>query len=225
MPPGPPQLPERARLAVRLDQPTITPLRWPAEPAPHRARAEAGLGELLVVAPDTAGLLSRLAGLLAVHRLDVVTATVTTEGANAVNVFRVAPRFGRTVELDVLRADFAALLAGRFPLDARLAAVERSYPAPADAAARVLWFDGQATEATIVEVRTADSVGLLHRLTGALERCRLDVRSARISTLGGSVVDAFSVRTGAGALVTEQSLRCDVEQALLAAVAGEGRVR
>lgn len=225
VPPGPPQLPEQARLAVRLDQPTITPLRWPAEPATHRARAEAGLGELLVVAPDTAGLLSRLAGLLAVHRLDVVTATVTTEGANAVNVFRVAPRFGRTVELDVLRADFAALLAGRFPLDARLAAVERSYPAPADAAARVLWFDGQATEATIVEVRTADSVGLLHRLTGALERCRLDVRSARISTLGGSVVDAFSVRTGAGALVTEQSLRCDVEQALLAAVAGEGRVR
>ncbi|MGI8529957.1 MAG: [protein-PII] uridylyltransferase [Geodermatophilaceae bacterium] len=224
-PPTPSTLPEEVRLAVRLDRPTLTPLRWPGGPARRwdpagESGGSTGSGELLVVAPDEPGLLSRLAGLLAVHGLEVVTATVTTESAHAINVFRVAARFGRVADLDVLRADFAALLAGRFPLDARLAAVERSYPVPTDAAARVLWFDGQATDATIVEVRTANSVGLLHHLTRALERCRLDVRSARISTLGGSVVDAFSVRTDKGDLVVEQRLRCHVEQALLAAARG-----
>ena len=221
--PVPAVLPEQARLAVRLDRPTITPLRWPDRPTPSDDKAAAGsesVGELLVVAPDTAGLLSRLAGLLAVHGLDVVTATVTTEGTHAVNVFRVAARFGRVADLDVLRADFTALLAGRFSLAARLGAAERAYPVPADTAARVVWFDGQASDATIVEVRTADSIGLLYRLTGALERCQLDVRSARISTLGGSVVDAFAVRAADGGLVGDPELRRTVEQALLAAVEG-----
>ncbi|MEJ7705107.1 MAG: [protein-PII] uridylyltransferase [Geodermatophilaceae bacterium] len=225
----PPALPEEARLAGRLDRPTITALSWPGEPLRRRdpagKAATAGvdvtdLGELLVVAPDTPGLLSRVAGLLAVHGLDVVTATVTTEGGNAVNVFRVASRFGRMADLDVLRADFSALLTGTFPLSARLAAAERAHPAAADEQARVLWFDGQASGSTLVEVRTADSVGLLHRLTGALEHCDLDVRSARISTLGGSVVDAFTVRTAAGGDVCDPGQRRTVEQALLAVVEG-----
>ncbi|MBA3252293.1 MAG: [protein-PII] uridylyltransferase [Geodermatophilaceae bacterium] len=215
---GPPELPEEARLAARLDHPTITPLRWPGTGAERFDPADEGAGELVVVAPDTPGLLSRLAGLFAVHGLEIVTATVTTQGSKAVNVFRVAARFGRVTDLQVLRADFAALLAGRFPLAARLAAAERAYP-PATGAddALVLWFDGAASAATVVEVRAADSICLLHRLTAALERCRLDVRSARISTLGGSVVDAFSVTTSAGALVTDPALRTAVEQALLAA--------
>lgn len=218
-----PQLPEQARLAARLDRPTITPLRWPGRPTPGADHVSEGVGELLVVAPDASGLLSRLAGLLAVHGLDVVTATVTTEGTHAVNVFRVAARFGRVADLDVLRADFLALLAGRFALTSRLAAAERAYPVPADTGSRVVWFDGHATDATVVEVRTADSIGLLHRLTGALERCQLDVRSARISTLGGSVVDAFAVRSPGGGLVGDPELRRTVEQALLAAVKGEVR--
>ncbi|MDQ3464415.1 MAG: [protein-PII] uridylyltransferase [Actinomycetota bacterium] len=240
-PPAAPVLPEQARLAVRLDRPTITALSWPVEPGrcwdPARARltgaapasvapasaasdsaASDSAGELLVVAPDTPGLLSRVAGLLAVHSLDVVTATVTTERAHAVNIFRVTARFGRMPDLDVVRADFSALVEGRFPLSARLAAAERAYPRVANTDARVLWFDAQANDATVVEVRSADSVGLLHRLTATLERCHLDVRSARISTLGGSVVDAFSVRTDTGGLLDDPELRRTVEQALLIAV-------
>ena len=222
------ELPEAARLALRLDRPTITALRWTGKPAGRsgtggrdagdRDSGERGAGELVVVAPDTPGLLSGLAGLLAVHGLEVVTATVSTRGAEAVDVFRVAARFGRLADLDVLRADFEAMLAGRFPLAARLAAAERDRPAVAGDA-RVLWFDGAAVDATVVEVRAADSVGLLHRLTAALEACRLDVRSARISTLGGSVVDAFAVTTADGSLVTDPTQRLEVEAALLAATA------
>jgi [protein-PII] uridylyltransferase len=62
----------------------------------------------------------------------------------------------------------------------------------------VLWFDDEATDAIIVEIRASDSFGLLHRLTGALEASNLDIRSAQISTLGRSAVDAFYVTSGDG---------------------------
>ncbi len=62
----------------------------------------------------------------------------------------------------------------------------------------MLWFDDAATDATVVELRTDDAIGLLHRVTGVLERCDLDVRSARLSSVGGAVVDAFYVTTADG---------------------------
>ncbi len=72
----------------------------------------------------------------------------------------------------------------------------------------------------MLELRAADAVGLLHRVTAALERCGLDVRSARVSTLGGAVVDAFYVVGPDGAPVTSITLRNRVERDVLAAVGG-----
>ena len=45
----------------------------------------------------------------------------------------------------------------------------------------------------MLELRTDDAIGLLYRVTAVLERCGVDIRSARVSSLGGSVVDAFYV--------------------------------
>jgi [protein-PII] uridylyltransferase len=59
-------------------------------------------------------------------------------------------------------------------------------------------------------LRAADSPALLYRVATALDEAGAAVRAARISTLGGDVVDAFYlVGTGAG----EQA----VEAAVLAA--------
>ena len=93
---------------------------------------------------------------------------------------------------------------------------------PGQAAAappRVLWFDGAATGATVLELRAADAAGLLHRVTAALERRGLDVRGARVSTLGGAVVDAFYVVGPDGRPVTDAALRDRVTDDLLAAAA------
>ncbi|MGB9376964.1 MAG: [protein-PII] uridylyltransferase, partial [Mycobacteriales bacterium] len=80
-------------------------------------------------------------------------------------------------------------------------------PAP-----RVLWFDDAATDATVLELRAADSVGLLHRVTAALEHCCAEIRSALVATIGGDVVDAFYL----GGEVD----RTKVEQEVLAAAGG-----
>jgi len=59
--------------------------------------------------------------------------------------------------------------------------------------------DNDASEtATVLEVRAPDEIGLLHRITRALFDAGLDVVSARVSTLGEMVVDAFYVRESAG---------------------------
>jgi [protein-PII] uridylyltransferase len=77
----------------------------------------------------------------------------------------------------------------------------------------VHWLDDAATDATVLELRTDDAIGLLYRVTAVLERCGVDIRSARVSSLGGSVVDAFYVTAADGRRVPVAS-RKHIEAAL-----------
>jgi [protein-PII] uridylyltransferase len=178
---------------------------------------------LLVAAPDAPGLLSVTSGVLALHSLDVQSASVATQQGMAVNAFVAAPRFGSLPDLAAVRNDLARALDGSLPLAERLRAKDAAY-ADSDGVAvpppKVLWFDDEATEAVIVEIRAQDSFGLLHRLTGALESSRLDIRSAQISTLGGSAVDAFYV-TAAGDRPVEPAQRAEASRRLESAAIGE----
>ena len=203
----------------------------PAEPvaeldAERRALAEAGElavlvrpSEVIVAAPDGVGVLYRTAGVLALHLLDVRSASIRTHAGMAVNAFAVEPRFGTMPDAGRVRAELARVLSGDTGLAERLRVKERSYartavgtrPAPT-----VHWFDDEATDATVLEFRADDSLGLLCRVTAALERCQLDVRSARVSSLAGAVVDAFYVTTRDGAPVP-QGRRPDIEAELLRA--------
>jgi [protein-PII] uridylyltransferase len=56
---------------------------------------------------------------------------------------------------------------------------------------------------TVLEVRAPDEVGLLHHITRSLFEADLDVVSARVSTLGELVVDAFYIRESTGEKVTD----------------------
>lgn len=175
-------------------EPLDRPLRELAAARRIAVRVEGD--EVLVAAPDALGLLSRASGVLALHSLDVRSASISTVEGIAVNRFVVQPRFGALPEASLIEADLRRAIAGDLPLPQRLAAKERAYGGDRPTQApppRVLWFEDEATDATVVEVRCADSIGLLHRLTGALERCGLDIRSALASTLGASVVDSFYV--------------------------------
>ncbi len=129
--------------------------------------------------------------------------------------FEVSPRFGSLPDPALLRTDLGRVLDGTLVLADALARKERDYaptvtepPAPS----RVLWFDDEATGAVVLELRGTDRIGLLHRVAAALEGCDADLRWARVSTLGASVVDSFCLDGGPAA---EQRRR--IEQAVLAA--------
>jgi [protein-PII] uridylyltransferase len=171
--------------------------------------------EVVVAAPDSLGVLSKAAGVLALHSLNVRSATIRTYHGMAVNAFVVEPRFGSLPDAAVVRGDLSQAIEGTLPIAERLAAKERAYQRGAPRRPpTVHWFDGEATDATVVELRADDAIGLLHRVTSALERCHIDIRSARVSSLGGSVVDAFYVTTPSGAPIPKRQRR-DIETALM----------
>ena len=73
--------------------------------------------------------------------------------------------------------------------------------------------------ATVVEVRSPNAVGVLHRITRTLAEHELDVVTAKVSTLGHEVVDAFYVRTAEGGKVTDHDRLDRLEADLLAQLA------
>jgi [protein-PII] uridylyltransferase len=191
-------------------QPTSAPLD-----DERRQLAEAGElavvvrpDEVVIAAPDRPGTLYRSVGVLALHALDIREASIRTHGHMAVNRFVVEPRFGRMPDPALVRSDLARALKGELGLAAKLAEKERTYSRrPAGAAHRrpsVLWFD-DATDATVVEFRGEDEIGLLCRITAALERANLDVRSARVSSVAGVVVDAFYVTDRDGKPIPDEA--------------------
>ncbi len=190
----------------------------------RRRLAEAGVlaveivgDEVVVAAPDALGVLSRTAGVLALHSLDVRSASIRTHAGMAVNAFVVEPRFGELPDAVIVRNDLARAMDGSLALAQRIAAKEQSYARgdlPAQRPSSVQWFDDAATDATVLELRADDAIGLLYRVTAALERLGLDVRSALVSSLGGSVVDAFYLTDRDGALIAAAD-RPGIEQALV----------
>ncbi|HWC34777.1 MAG TPA: [protein-PII] uridylyltransferase [Mycobacteriales bacterium] len=177
--------------------------------------------QLTVVAPDRPGLMSRWAGVAALHRLAIRSATATSlstaGGRMAITCLEVAPKFGSLPDVDALAADVRRAYDDALPLAERLREREQVYssgPHPI-APPMVLWFDDESHHSTIVEVRTHDSDGLLHRLTKVLADEGLDVRSARIQTLGAEVVDAFYVVDADGSTIDDPARRGRIETAML----------
>jgi [protein-PII] uridylyltransferase len=169
----------------------------------------------IVAMPDRPGVLSAAAGVLALHSLEVHAAELGAQTGIAVDTFTVSPRFGGLPDPALLRGDLIRVLDGTLVLSDALARKERDYarpPGTEDAAPpRVLWFDDEATGAAVLELRGTDRIGLLHRVAAALEKSGADIRWARVSTLGSSVVDSFCL---AG---VRRSDRRRIEQAVLAA--------
>jgi [protein-PII] uridylyltransferase len=151
--------------------------------------------QVTVVAHDRRGLLWRVAGVLALHRLDVRAATATTAEGMAVITLSADPRYGRDPEWRLVTDDLRRAFQDRLPLERRLAEREAAYrqPAPLRPPPRVLFDDRASDLATVVEVRCADGPAILYRITRALDASGARVLSARIATYGTEVVDAFYV--------------------------------
>ncbi len=183
---------------------------------------EARGDEVTVVAPDRPGLLALAAGVLALHRLDVRSASGFARGTLGIAVLRVEPRFGAMPDWTLVREELRRAFADEAHLVQALAAREQAYAAvtaPTAAAPTVHLVDDASDSATVVEVRARDALGVLHRITAALGACGLDVRTAHISSLGADVVDAFYVVGPDGGKIVDPALRARVEASVLAALA------
>jgi len=183
--------------------------------------------QVTVVAPDRSGLLAEVTGVLALHGLNVRSAVVAGSHGVAVEVFTVEPERGRWPASAKLSNDLAAVMDGTLAVDEQLAVRAHTYrnAQPAHVAQLVstqVTVDNNASDAaTVVEVRAEDVVGQLHRITRALVACHLDVTSAKVSTFGSAVVDAFYVRGPDGRKLTDPAQIAAVERSVNESIGGE----
>ena len=192
----------------------------PEPPAPDPELLEGDLpgvrldgDRVAVAAADRKGLLGAVAACLAMHRLDVAGANVSTVDGRTIVEFYTQPRYGLAYDPIALAADLRRVAAGDVSVTQRVRARAMSQRG-GTASPRVVWQRDVATDAAVLELRAADSAGLLYRVATALEEAGAEVRAARISTLGGDVVDAFYL-VGSWA---DEAERDRVTVAVLAAV-------
>jgi len=164
-----------------------------------------------VVAPDRTGLLSLVAGTLALAGFDIAAATGHTHRDGlALEVYTGVDRFGRLAG-EAARAEFLvsleAALRGELALDDALRDRSLRYrprgPIPVDRDVQVVLDSEASAFATVVEVYAPDDVGLLARVASVFVDLGVDVSQAIVQTMGDRVVDVFYVRSRDGSLESE----------------------
>jgi [protein-PII] uridylyltransferase len=171
--------------------------------AVHSEGGGTGTYELLVVARDRSGLLSWIAGSLALAGLSILTAHVfTTEDGVAADLFEVEGVWEKDVP-DRRWREFRGMLRravdGSMSLERRVDEKRRWYPEPKVPTPVTVRLDNTSSDfATVIEVGAPDRLGLLYDITRTFAELGLDVHLAKVATYEGRVVDSFYVRDGMG---------------------------
>ena len=158
-----------------------------------------------IVVPDKTGLLSTVAGVLNLLRLDVRSARTKSHGNSAVMQWIVIPDPHAPVLTEkVLHYELQAALDNKSSLARRIEERIEAYaqlptiPVP-DPIVDV--FADAATDATIIEVRSHDRPALLFGIGDSITKSNIDIRSAIVTTLGAEAIDTLYVtEIGGGSL-------------------------
>jgi [protein-PII] uridylyltransferase len=190
-------------------------------------RVEIDGAVLSVVETDRPGLFSDVTAVLTMHGIDIVAASIHTDDhGTALEQFFVERCFEGEVDWPAVVGDLTRTLDGA--LDAQTLVEQRAQtygrrrPQRAAPAGHAVTFDnGVSAIATVVDVHAEDDVGVLYRITAVLARHGLDIRSAKVQTMGAQVVDAFYVRDTTGNKVTDERTLAAIRDDVLAAVASD----
>lgn len=169
-----------------------------------------GTSQITLVSPDKPGLLSRVAGVLTLHDLNITQAQIFTMN-NGVTLLifrcRALENAGSEHDWEAVRSDLERLLRGRMALDYRIQshASARKYPESpiAHAPSQILIDNDSSAMYTILEVYTVDRVGLLYTISRTLFELEIRIYVAKITTKIDQVADVFYIRTMGGKKVTD----------------------
>jgi [protein-PII] uridylyltransferase len=175
--------------------------------------------ELLVVTPDRPGLLSSVAGALAVGGISILSAQVfTTSDHVAVDLFEVEGAFEPEITEERwrgVRTTLRRVIEGAISIDRRVEDMRRYYPGPTVETPVTVRVDNDASDfSTVLEVGAPDRMGLLYDITRVFAALGVDVHLAKVATFDGRVVDAFYVRDELGRKLTDLEELAGVESAL-----------
>ena len=211
------ELVKRVELAITdntvAQQPELTDVQ--------RVKAEAGnlavsienresVYAIEIVVPDSTGLLSTVAGVLNLLRLDVRSARTKSIAQSAVMEWIVIPDpHAPKLTEEKLHDELSRALVSKSSLKERIQSRIDAYsqlptiPVPDPI---VETFLDAATDATIIEVRSHDRPALLFGIGDSITRSNIDIRSAIVTTLGAEAIDTLYVtEIGGGPLSAERA--------------------
>ncbi|MDA8278396.1 MAG: [protein-PII] uridylyltransferase [Actinomycetota bacterium] len=186
-------------------------------------------GDYLYIADcDHLGLFSTVAGTLALHNLNIVSADVYSSGDIAVEKIKVVSPFNRETNWTRFEVDLRKAIDDRSYLERRIAEKtssnsrkRRSVAESAKIPPRVTIYDDASDRATVVEVCGPDEVGTLYRLTAVIASMDLDIAHAKALTIGDDVVDTFYIVDKSGSSIEDGQTKALLRSSLLAVVTTE----
>ncbi len=185
-----------------------------------------GSSDLVVITRDLPGLFSLIAGTLAAHGINIVSAQIHTRADGvAIDTFQVNDPTGEAVTAPAhwarTLAALRAVITGEERVETLLERRRASGRLPATPpGSPKISIDNTLSDAfTVVEVKCPDRLGLLYLITRTLSACGLDIGSARIATEIDQAYDTFYVHDGRGCRVEDphalERLRTALEEALV----------
>jgi [protein-PII] uridylyltransferase len=178
------------------------------------------LGEVVFIAEDHPGLLAHIAGALAAHSIDILSAEIfSLKNGWVLDSFLVREPGGHPPSqerLSAVIADLDRVLLGKDTIPALLLrrhGFRRDLAGP-PVASRVRIDLGAARNASVIDVSAQDRIGLLHDLADALHRAGASILLARIATEGNKATDSFYVQDFAGQKITDPDRLAGIETAL-----------
>ena len=164
--------------------------------------------DIEIVAPDRVGLLSAIAAVFTVARIDVRSAKTRTVDHVAVMNWIVTadinvPPPSREGLLDLIERALVGTEDLRIRIEERIRAYRRRpgilVPPPVVSA-----ITENVTDATIIEVRMHDRPALLYTVATAISEFGIDIRGAIVSTLGAEAFDTLYVTDVTGAPLSSE---------------------
>ncbi|WP_461210268.1 [protein-PII] uridylyltransferase [Desulfocurvus sp. DL9XJH121] len=185
-----------------------------------REAPESGAHEITVASMDDARLFSTVAGVLALHGINIVSAEcfLWREGTR-VDVFMVSDLPGH-LPPGVFEARVAAgvrnAMSGRLSLTYRLSEKRRSplVRRSLDNAPEVMVHNEASDFYSLIEITAPDRIGLVCDIAKAVLNLGLRIQLAKIATYGDQVADVFYVREEEGGKISGADRVREVREAL-----------
>ncbi len=168
-----------------------------------------GVTELSLAVTDRPGLLAKVAGVLALHGRNILSAeTYSLSDGMALEIFLTTPYFERRPEEEDWQPvvdDLHKVMDGRMALDYRMARKTKAYATKSSSSAETRIDNDSSESCTIIEVHADDRIGLLFTIASALRDLELNIRIAKVATAGDKAVDVFYVVGAGGKKVLDET--------------------
>lgn len=186
-----------------------------------------GCWQITFLAKDRPGLFSDIAGVLALHNINILSADIYTwRDGTAVDIFRVTKPLDSIHPDEIwakVKRDLKNTFNGKISLSYRLS--QKALPSIFSIHKKSLRLpkvppkvivDNESSDFfTLIEVFSKDRVGLLYQITHTLFDFRLDIRIAKIATKGDLIADVFYVRDQEGQKLEDKEQVEEITRALL----------